>query len=86
MILNSVLVPCCFQAHVTSPNTELSQAALQALGFCVYHSRVVSGLPGTLLYIFYASEFEMWAAVIKFFEKVTVGKGDCLLLFIQKLL
>uniref|UniRef100_A0A671Z0J4 Replication timing regulatory factor 1 n=1 Tax=Sparus aurata TaxID=8175 RepID=A0A671Z0J4_SPAAU len=36
-------------AHVTSPNTELSQAALQALGFCVYHSRVVSGLPETFV-------------------------------------
>ncbi|KAM8857999.1 telomere-associated protein RIF1 [Synchiropus picturatus] len=32
-------------AHVTSPNAELSQAALQALGFCVYHSHVVSGVP-----------------------------------------
>uniref|UniRef100_A0A3Q3VYT2 Telomere-associated protein Rif1 N-terminal domain-containing protein n=1 Tax=Mola mola TaxID=94237 RepID=A0A3Q3VYT2_MOLML len=30
--------------HITSPNVELSQAALQALGFCVYHSRVVSGV------------------------------------------
>ena len=59
MILNSVHVSCCFQAHVSSPNTELSQAALQALGFCVYHSRVVSGLPGTLLCIFYTSEFQM---------------------------
>ncbi|XP_036965197.1 telomere-associated protein RIF1 [Acanthopagrus latus] len=36
-------------AHVSSPNTELSQAALQALGFCVYHSRVVSGLPETFV-------------------------------------
>ncbi|XP_073329575.1 telomere-associated protein RIF1 [Pagrus major] len=36
-------------AHITSPNAELSQAALQALGFCVYHSRVVSGLPETFL-------------------------------------
>ncbi|XP_068185708.1 telomere-associated protein RIF1 [Antennarius striatus] len=34
-------------AHITSPSAELSQAALQALGFCVYHSRVVSGLPET---------------------------------------
>ncbi|XP_071339250.1 telomere-associated protein RIF1 isoform X2 [Trachinotus anak] len=33
--------------HVTSPNVELSQAALQALGFCVYHSHVVSGLSDT---------------------------------------
>ncbi|XP_041857632.1 telomere-associated protein RIF1 isoform X2 [Melanotaenia boesemani] len=31
-------------AHVSSPNAELSQAALQALGFCVYHSHIVSGL------------------------------------------
>ncbi|XP_053295194.1 telomere-associated protein RIF1 [Pleuronectes platessa] len=31
--------------HVTSPSAELSQAALQALGFCVYHSQVVSGVP-----------------------------------------
>ncbi|XP_074550421.1 telomere-associated protein RIF1 isoform X2 [Halichoeres trimaculatus] len=35
-------------AHITSPNPELSQAALQALGFCVYHSHVVSGAPETL--------------------------------------
>uniref|UniRef100_A0A4W6F1L7 Replication timing regulatory factor 1 n=1 Tax=Lates calcarifer TaxID=8187 RepID=A0A4W6F1L7_LATCA len=34
-------------AHITSPNAELSQAALQALGFCVYHSHVVSGVPET---------------------------------------
>uniref|UniRef100_A0A3Q3JVD7 Telomere-associated protein Rif1 N-terminal domain-containing protein n=1 Tax=Monopterus albus TaxID=43700 RepID=A0A3Q3JVD7_MONAL len=34
-------------AHITSPNAELSQAALQALGFCVYHPCVASGVPGT---------------------------------------
>ncbi|XP_041806883.1 telomere-associated protein RIF1 isoform X2 [Chelmon rostratus] len=34
-------------AHMNSPNVELSQAALQALGFCVYHSRIVSGVPET---------------------------------------
>ncbi|XP_078118689.1 telomere-associated protein RIF1 isoform X2 [Sander vitreus] len=34
--------------HITSPNAELSQAALQALGFCLYNSRVVSGVPETL--------------------------------------
>uniref|UniRef100_A0A8C4GGI7 Replication timing regulatory factor 1 n=1 Tax=Dicentrarchus labrax TaxID=13489 RepID=A0A8C4GGI7_DICLA len=34
-------------AHITSPNAELSQAALQALGFCVYHSHVVSAVPET---------------------------------------
>ncbi|KAK2840251.1 hypothetical protein Q5P01_013991 [Channa striata] len=33
--------------HINSPNAELSQAALQALGFCVYHSHVVSGVPET---------------------------------------
>lgn len=31
-------------SHVGSPSAELSQAALQALGFCVYHSHVVSGV------------------------------------------
>ncbi|CAL8267570.1 unnamed protein product, partial [Lota lota] len=31
--------------HITGPNPELSQAALQALGFCVYHAHVVSGVP-----------------------------------------
>uniref|UniRef100_A0A674N161 Replication timing regulatory factor 1 n=1 Tax=Takifugu rubripes TaxID=31033 RepID=A0A674N161_TAKRU len=31
------------KAHISSPNAELNQAALQALGFCVYHSHVVSG-------------------------------------------
>ncbi|KAM6934601.1 telomere-associated protein RIF1 [Xenentodon cancila] len=31
-------------AHIASPNADLSQAALQALGFCVYHSHVVSGV------------------------------------------
>ncbi|XP_023149787.1 telomere-associated protein RIF1 isoform X1 [Amphiprion ocellaris] len=35
-------------AHIASPNVELSQAALQALGFCVYHSHVVSGAPEVL--------------------------------------
>ncbi|XP_054915867.1 telomere-associated protein RIF1 isoform X2 [Poeciliopsis prolifica] len=30
--------------HTSSPNADLSQAALQALGFCVYHSQVVSGV------------------------------------------
>ncbi|CAK6967637.1 telomere-associated protein RIF1 [Scomber scombrus] len=34
-------------AHISSPNTDLCQAALQALGFCVYHSHVVSGVPET---------------------------------------
>ena len=43
-------VSCHFQAHISSPNAELSQAALQALGFCVYHSHVVSGVPGTQLF------------------------------------
>uniref|UniRef100_A0A3B3UHK0 Replication timing regulatory factor 1 n=1 Tax=Poecilia latipinna TaxID=48699 RepID=A0A3B3UHK0_9TELE len=37
----------CFpvaSTHTSSSNAELSQAALQALGFCVYHSQVVSGV------------------------------------------
>uniref|UniRef100_A0A3P8UZE2 Replication timing regulatory factor 1 n=1 Tax=Cynoglossus semilaevis TaxID=244447 RepID=A0A3P8UZE2_CYNSE len=33
--------------HIASPNAELVQAALQALGFCVYHSHVVSEIPET---------------------------------------
>uniref|UniRef100_A0A4W6F1H3 Replication timing regulatory factor 1 n=1 Tax=Lates calcarifer TaxID=8187 RepID=A0A4W6F1H3_LATCA len=37
------------KAHITSPNAELSQAALQALGFCVYHSHVVSGVPAEII-------------------------------------
>uniref|UniRef100_A0A3P9D0A1 Replication timing regulatory factor 1 n=1 Tax=Maylandia zebra TaxID=106582 RepID=A0A3P9D0A1_9CICH len=37
------------KAHITSPNAELSQAALQALGFCVYHSHVVSGVSGNFM-------------------------------------
>uniref|UniRef100_A0A8C2XBS0 Replication timing regulatory factor 1 n=1 Tax=Cyclopterus lumpus TaxID=8103 RepID=A0A8C2XBS0_CYCLU len=35
------------KAHISSPTAELSQAALQALGFCLYHSHVVSGVPET---------------------------------------
>ncbi|XP_047456367.1 telomere-associated protein RIF1 isoform X2 [Mugil cephalus] len=31
-------------AHISSSNAELSQAALQTLGFCVYHSHIVSGV------------------------------------------
>uniref|UniRef100_A0A3B3UI31 Replication timing regulatory factor 1 n=1 Tax=Poecilia latipinna TaxID=48699 RepID=A0A3B3UI31_9TELE len=34
--------------HTSSSNAELSQAALQALGFCVYHSQVVSGILSAL--------------------------------------
>ncbi|XP_034002385.1 telomere-associated protein RIF1 isoform X2 [Trematomus bernacchii] len=34
-------------AHVTGPNAELSQAALQALGFCLYHSHVSAAVPET---------------------------------------
>ncbi|XP_048862268.1 telomere-associated protein RIF1 [Brienomyrus brachyistius] len=36
------------QTHISSQNTELSQAALQALGFCVFHSNVVSGIPDNI--------------------------------------
>ncbi|XP_024262807.1 telomere-associated protein RIF1 isoform X1 [Oncorhynchus tshawytscha] len=33
-----------FQTHISSQNAELSQAALQALGFCVFHVHVVSAI------------------------------------------
>ncbi|XP_066543736.1 telomere-associated protein RIF1 isoform X2 [Amia ocellicauda] len=36
-----------FKAHISSPNSDLSQAALQALGFCVFHSSIVSALPAS---------------------------------------
>ncbi|XP_062312919.1 telomere-associated protein RIF1 isoform X2 [Osmerus eperlanus] len=35
------------QTHIASQNVELSQAALQALGFCVFHSHVVSTIPAS---------------------------------------
>ncbi|KAJ8255267.1 hypothetical protein GJAV_G00202930 [Gymnothorax javanicus] len=38
-----------FQAHIVSPNVELSQAALQALGFCAFHSAIVSGIPAGMV-------------------------------------
>uniref|UniRef100_A0A8B9KYL2 Telomere-associated protein Rif1 N-terminal domain-containing protein n=1 Tax=Astyanax mexicanus TaxID=7994 RepID=A0A8B9KYL2_ASTMX len=31
--------------HISSENEELSQAALQALGFCVFNTNIVSGIP-----------------------------------------
>ncbi|XP_041700695.2 telomere-associated protein RIF1 isoform X1 [Coregonus clupeaformis] len=34
-----------FQTHIFSQNAELCQAALQALGFCVFHVHVVSAIP-----------------------------------------
>ncbi|KAM6984966.1 telomere-associated protein RIF1 [Aplochiton taeniatus] len=34
-------------SHITSTNAELNQAALQALGFCVFHAQVVSGVPAS---------------------------------------
>uniref|UniRef100_A0A8C3Q2Y9 Replication timing regulatory factor 1 n=1 Tax=Chrysolophus pictus TaxID=9089 RepID=A0A8C3Q2Y9_CHRPC len=33
-----------FKAHITSENSELSNAALQALGFCVFNSKITSEL------------------------------------------
>ncbi|XP_041119155.1 telomere-associated protein RIF1-like isoform X2 [Polyodon spathula] len=36
-----------FKEHISSQNSELCQAALQALGFTVFHSSIVSGLPVT---------------------------------------
>uniref|UniRef100_A0A6Q2ZJB3 Telomere-associated protein Rif1 N-terminal domain-containing protein n=1 Tax=Esox lucius TaxID=8010 RepID=A0A6Q2ZJB3_ESOLU len=34
-----------YVTHISSQNAELSQAALQALGFCVFHAHVVSAIP-----------------------------------------
>ncbi|KAA0715825.1 Telomere-associated protein RIF1 [Triplophysa tibetana] len=34
--------------HITSENEELCQAALQALGFCVFHSHIVSVIPANV--------------------------------------
>ncbi|XP_016093594.1 telomere-associated protein RIF1-like isoform X2 [Sinocyclocheilus grahami] len=34
--------------HISSENEELCQAALQALGFCVFHSHIVSVLPANI--------------------------------------
>ncbi|MGH0154123.1 UNVERIFIED_CONTAM: hypothetical protein FKN15_026263 [Acipenser sinensis] len=36
-----------FKGHISSQNSELCQAALQALGFTVFHSSIVSGLPAS---------------------------------------
>ncbi|NWU71695.1 RIF1 protein, partial [Pterocles burchelli] len=36
-----------FKAHISSPNSELSNAALQALGFCVFNSKIISELSAT---------------------------------------
>ncbi|KAM5280105.1 telomere-associated protein RIF1 [Ctenodactylus gundi] len=32
------------KTHISSPNSELSSAALQALGFCLYNHKITSGL------------------------------------------
>ncbi|XP_029415560.1 telomere-associated protein RIF1 isoform X6 [Nannospalax galili] len=34
------------KAHISSQNSELSSAALQALGFCLYNPKITSGLSG----------------------------------------
>ncbi|XP_009947678.1 PREDICTED: telomere-associated protein RIF1, partial [Leptosomus discolor] len=36
-----------FKAHISSPNSELSNAALQALGFCVFNSNITAELSAT---------------------------------------
>ncbi|NXE11240.1 RIF1 protein, partial [Lophotis ruficrista] len=36
-----------FKAHISSQNSELSNAALQALGFCVFNSKITAELPAT---------------------------------------
>ncbi|KAB0390563.1 hypothetical protein E2I00_003261 [Balaenoptera physalus] len=35
------------KTHIASPNSELSSAALQALGFCLYNPKITSGLSET---------------------------------------
>uniref|UniRef100_A0A8C1ZYJ1 Replication timing regulatory factor 1 n=1 Tax=Cyprinus carpio TaxID=7962 RepID=A0A8C1ZYJ1_CYPCA len=37
-----------FQVHISSENEGLCQAALQALGFCVFHSHIVSVIPANI--------------------------------------
>uniref|UniRef100_A0AAR2K922 Telomere-associated protein Rif1 N-terminal domain-containing protein n=1 Tax=Pygocentrus nattereri TaxID=42514 RepID=A0AAR2K922_PYGNA len=37
------------QTHISSENEELSQAALQALGFCVFNTNIVSGISEEIL-------------------------------------
>uniref|UniRef100_A0A672Q2N7 Telomere-associated protein Rif1 N-terminal domain-containing protein n=1 Tax=Sinocyclocheilus grahami TaxID=75366 RepID=A0A672Q2N7_SINGR len=36
------------KVHISSENEELCQAALQALGFCVFHSHIVSVIPANI--------------------------------------
>ncbi|NXW50080.1 RIF1 protein, partial [Nyctiprogne leucopyga] len=36
-----------FKAHISSPSSELSNAALQALGFCVFNSKITAELSAT---------------------------------------
>ncbi|XP_034041756.1 telomere-associated protein RIF1 [Thalassophryne amazonica] len=59
-------------SHMSSSSAELSQAALQALGFCVYHSHVVSGLPENV-----AAEIlsELCSLVVKSTDKNTCTRA-----------
>lgn len=66
---------------MSSPTAELSQAALQALGFCLYHSHVVSGVPGTFIYMFYTS---FVSDVFKFCGNIIAAEGDFILFVFQK--
>lgn len=61
-------------AHITSPHVELSQAALQSLGFCVYYSRVVSGIPES-----FASEIlsSLCSLVVNSADKNTCTRALC---------
>lgn len=58
--------------HISSSNVELSQAALQALGFSVYHTNVVSGASETL-----ATEIlsELCSLVMKSTDKNTCTRA-----------
>lgn len=84
IIPNTAFVSCCFKAHINSPNAELSQAALQALGFCVYHSHVVSAVPGTQLYTLYTSLFQRWCGGITWYGYEIAAESDAFLLVFQK--
>uniref|UniRef100_H3A8Z1 Replication timing regulatory factor 1 n=1 Tax=Latimeria chalumnae TaxID=7897 RepID=H3A8Z1_LATCH len=58
-----------FKGNISSGNLELSNAALQALGFCVFHSNVASGLA--------ASEVEELLSVLSSIAAVTSDKNTC---------
>ncbi|XP_066542448.1 telomere-associated protein RIF1 isoform X2 [Hoplias malabaricus] len=60
------------QTHISSENEELSQAALQALGFCVFNTNIVSGIPAN-----FAEEIlsALCALVLKSTDKSTCTRA-----------